>query len=334
MTTTLTRSAAFAGAICAALSVAPAANAADTLKLAHFVPPAHVVTSSVVEPLVEGVAADSNGELTIQVYPGGELGAGPMEQYVRALQGVADITWGLPGYTSSQFPKSMIVEMPNALPDGMTGYDMLWNAYDKGLLDAEFPGTKPLAIWTSEPSVFIMKDHEIRSPEDLKGLKIRVSGSVPGALMTALGATPVQMPAGEIYNALQTGLIDGVVTGMSAVNDFKLDEVANSYSVGAPLGHIMFYLVMNQKSYDALSDAQKAAIDKNSGRGLSQKGEEGWNARAQETLDQVQTKPDNTVIFLTDEEIAPFDKIATETRDQLIKEMGAEDVYAAMKGGN
>lgn len=323
-----------AGAAFAFVAATAAPSLAETLKLAHFVPPAHVVTSSVVDPLVEGVAADSNGDLTIQVYPGGELGAGPMEQYVRALQGVADITWGLPGYTSSQFPKSMIVEMPNAIPDGMTGYDMLWNAYDAGKLSDEFPGTKPLAIWASEPSVFIMKDHEIRSPDDLKGLKIRVSGTVPGRLMSALGATPVQMPAGEIYNALQTGLIDGVVTGMSAVNDFKLDEVANSYSIGAPLGHIMFYLVMNQNSYDSLSDDQKAALDKNSGRGLSQKGEEGWNARAKETLEKVEADPDNTVIYLTDEEIAPFDKVATETRDTLIEEMGADDVYAAMKGDN
>ncbi len=95
------------------------------LKLAHWVPPAHVLTSSTIEPLLKAVEGSG---LTIEVYPGGELGAGPMEQYVRAVQGVADITWGLPGYTSSQFPKTMIAELPGALPDGMTGYDMIWNA--------------------------------------------------------------------------------------------------------------------------------------------------------------------------------------------------------------
>ncbi|HEU0222099.1 MAG TPA: C4-dicarboxylate ABC transporter substrate-binding protein, partial [Paracoccaceae bacterium] len=89
--------AAAAGAV-AALAAAPLS--AETLKLAHFVAPAHVVTGSVVEPLVKGVAAATSGDLTIQVYPGGELGAGPLEQYARALQGVADISWGLQGYTS------------------------------------------------------------------------------------------------------------------------------------------------------------------------------------------------------------------------------------------
>ncbi|GKX34227.1 MAG: C4-dicarboxylate ABC transporter substrate-binding protein [Rhizobiaceae bacterium MnEN-MB40S] len=305
-------------------------SAQETLKLAHFVPPAHIVTRSVVEPLANGVEQDSNGALKIQVYPGGELGAGPLEQYVRALQGVADITWGLQGYTSSQFPKSMIVEMPGAM-DGMTGYDMIWNAYDEHLKD-EFPGTKPLALWASEPNIFIMKDHDVRTPDDIKGLKIRVSGSTAAATVEALGATPVQMPAGEIYNALQTGLIDGVITGTSAVGDFKLDEVANSYTFGAPLGHITFYLVMNQGKYDSLPDALKAAIDKNSGRSLSQSGEEGWNARADDVLQSIKDAGDNTVIVLSDDEAAAFGELTLPVTDKLIAEMNAQDVLSAMRG--
>ncbi|AXS42802.1 C4-dicarboxylate ABC transporter substrate-binding protein [Breoghania sp. L-A4] len=316
----------------AALMLLTATTAsAETLKLAHFVSPAHVVTASVVDPLVKGVAADSNGTLEIKVYPGGELGAGPLEQYVRTLQGVADIAWGLSGYTSSQFPKSMIVEMPGAMPAGMTGYQMLWNAYEKHLTD-EFPGTIPLAMWASEPNIFIMKDRVIHTPEDLKGLKMRVSGSVSGAMMTALGATPVQMPAGQIYNALQTGLIDGVVTGASAVNDFKLDEVANSYSIGASLGHIMFYLVMNEAKYNSLDDVQKAAIDKNSGIELSKLGEEGWNALAAETIARLREDESNTVVDLTAEEITAFRVIADQVRTDLIAAMDGAEILATMQG--
>lgn len=145
-----------------AAGVALAANAsmsaAESLKLAHFVSPAHVVNSSIVYPFKQGVEEQTNGDLEVKVYPGGELGSGPKEQYPRVLQGVADIVWGIPGYTSSQFQKSMVVEMPGAIPDGMHGYEMLWNAYE-GQLKSEFPGTKPLALWTSEPNIFIMRDH-------------------------------------------------------------------------------------------------------------------------------------------------------------------------------
>ena len=304
---------------------------AETLKLAHFVSTNHVVNRAIINPLVDGVANDSNGSLTIRVYPGGELGAGPLEQYVRVMQGVADIVWGLQGYTSTQFKKTMIAELPGVRPEGMTGYEMLWNAYDKHL-KKEFPGTKPLALYTAEPNILIMKGRNIRKPEELAGLKIRVSGSAAGRVVEALGATPVQMPASQVYNALQTGLIDGLITGASMVSDFKLDEVADSYTIGAPLGHITFYLVMSQKKYDSLSAEHKAVIDKNSGMGLSKSGEDHWNAGADETITALRAAGDNTVIDLTDEEIAAFAKLLMPVTDAIVKELGGEDVLAAMQG--
>lgn len=317
--------------VAAGLALARPAAAEETLKFAHFVAPAHVLTGSVIEPLSEGVAADTDGALTIQVYPGGELGAGPLEQYVRVVQGVADIVWGLQGYTSSQFPKTMLAELPGAIPDGMMGYDLLWNAYDEHLAE-EFPGTKPLALWTSEPNIFIMKDHEIRTPADIEGLKIRVSGSIAGRLVEALGATPVQMPAGEIYNSLQTGLIDGVITGASAVTDFKLDEVANSYTIGAPLGQITFYVVMNQDKYDNLPDESRAAIDAHSGMVLSKSAEEAWRERADATIESLKAAGDNTVIELDEAEAAAFGERTLPVTEAVVTELGAEDVMAAMRG--
>ena len=322
------RSLAYAVAVSGILSM-PAA--AETLKLAHWVPPAHVLTKSTLEPLQQAVSAAA-ADLEIKVYPGGELGKGPLEQYVRAVQGVADIVWGLPGYTSSQFPRLMVSELPGVLPDGMTGYDLIWNAYDKGLLSSEFPGTVPLALWLSEPNIFIMKDRDVRTPDDVKGLKIRVSGAAAAAVMEALGATPVQMPAGEIYNALQTGLIDGVITGASAVGDFKLDEVANSYTIGAPLGRISFYLVMNKDRFDGLSDAQKAALNGIVGRKLSKSAEDGWGARAVSVIESLKAAGDNTVIELTSDEAAKFGALTLPVKDKIVAELGAEDVLKAMQG--
>ncbi|PTX04993.1 TRAP transporter substrate-binding protein [Pararhodobacter aggregans] len=319
-----------AGAALAAAAVLAAPATATTLRLAHWVPPQHTLTASTIEPLQ---AAVSGAGVEIQVYPGGELGAGPLEQYVRAVTGVADIVWGLQGYTSSQFPRTMISELPGALPEGVNGYDMLWNAQEAGLLDGEFPGTRPLALWLSEPNVFIMRDHDIRTPADVAGLKIRVSGSAAAAAVEALGATPVQMPAGEIYNALQTGLIDGVITGASAIGDFRLDEVANSYTLGAPLGRISFYLVMNQGAYDGLSDDERAALDAIAGRALSQSAEEGWNARAQQVIDQISATGDNTVYTLTPEEAEAFAALTLPVRDAVVATVdGGAEVLSVMQG--
>jgi len=200
-----------AAAAVAVTAFAPlAAHAQTVLKLANFVPVTNVFTPSVVEPFVEGVKTDTNGDLVIQAYIGGELGTGPAEQYVRLLTGVADISWSVTGYTSTQFPKTMMLDLPGGFPDAGKGYEAFWRAYEDHL-KAEFPNARPLAVWSAEPNIFIMREKEVRSPEDLKGLKIRVAGSVAGSLVEALGATPVYMNSFETYNALQTGLIDGTV---------------------------------------------------------------------------------------------------------------------------
>src|SRR5690606_41496345 len=61
---------------------------------------------------------------------------------------------------------------------------------------------------------------------------------------------------------------------------FKFDEVANVFITGPKLGSVSFFLTMSQAKYDSLTDAQKKAIDDNSGVELSAKGEAGWNALA------------------------------------------------------
>jgi TRAP-type C4-dicarboxylate transport system substrate-binding protein len=320
-----------------AMSLTAGAAPAETLKFAHVVPPAHTITVAVVDPLLQQTTEATGGSLVIDVYPGGELGPGPVEQYVRAVNGVADIVWGLAGYTSSQFPLSMIVELPGVVDAAGSGYGAMWAAYDD-YLTGEFPGTRPLALWTSEPNVLIMKDKEIRTPADIAGLKIRVSGAVPGQVIEALGATPVQMPATEMYNALQTGLIDGIMTGASAIRDFRVNEVADVYVTGPSLGNILFYVVMNEAKYQSLPDAEKAAIDAASGAALSQSGEDNWNRVAAEVLDELRADPSKTVIDLNEEESAAFNEITVGVRDEVIAELDAEgqpasDVLAVMTGG-
>jgi TRAP-type C4-dicarboxylate transport system substrate-binding protein len=141
-----------------------------------------------------------------------------------------------------------------------------------------------------------------------------------------------------MYNALQTGLIDGIMTGASAIRDFKVSEVADVYVTGPSLGNILFYVVMNEAKYQSLPDAEKAAIDAASGAALSQSGEDNWNRVANEVLDELRADPDKTVIDLTEEESAPFNEITLAVRDAVVADLDgqgqpASDVLGAMTGG-
>jgi len=313
-----------------ALTLAALPASSEELSFANFTPPFHTVNASVIEKMNVDLNSATGGALTVRGYHGGELGAGPVEQYVRVVQGVADIAWGLPGYTSSQFEKTMIVELPGTLSNEDAGYAAMWKAYSDHLA-SKFPGTVPVALWTSEPNVFIMKDHVIRKPSDLAGLKVRVAGATAADVATALGATPVQMPINQVYNALQTGLIDGVITGSSTLNDFKLDEVANSYTFGANLGRLSFYAVMNKKKYDSLSAEHRAALDNVRGMPLSKSAEDAWNETAIEGVAAARLLDDNTFVDLTEAEAAAFAAAIAPVTGAYVDAVGGQAAQAAMQ---
>ncbi len=320
----------FAAGLATAIAL-PLSAEAQELKFANFSAPTHTITASVIDKLNDSLSAATDGALTVRGYHGGELGSGPADQYVRVVQGVADIAWGLPGYTSSQFPKTMIIEMPDALPLDQPAYPALLRAFDDHL-SGEFPGTKALALWGSEPNIFIMKSAEIRTLDDLKGLKIRVAGASAGEAIEALGATPVQMPMTQVYNGLQTGLIDGAISGASTLSDFKLDEVADSYTLGANLGRLIFYVVMNQGVYDGLSDEGKAAVDAIAGEELSKSAEEAWLVTANAATEAARADDRNVVIDLTDEEAAAFAEALAPVTDAYVAAASGEATLAAMRG--
>jgi TRAP-type C4-dicarboxylate transport system substrate-binding protein len=328
MTRTIRRPAAvLAAALAGLVALAPAAQA-EELSFALFVGPTHTVFPSVVIPFQEAVARESGGTLTVRAYPGGELGAGAAEQYVRVVQGVADIAWGLAGNNSSQFPLSMIVELPGIVEAAGSGWEAMARAHDQ-YLAPEFIATRALALWTSEPSVLIMRDREVRHPDDLRGLRSRVSGSVPGQVIEALGATPVQMPASEMYNALQTGLVDGILTGGSAITDFRLSEVARSYTSGASFGNILFWVVMNEARFQGLSPEHRQAILAASGNWLSESGEAGWNAKADTTMEALRADPNEVVIDLTPEEAAAFNALTVPLTEAAVAALQAQGLPAA-----
>lgn len=291
---------------------------AKELKLASFVPPAHTMHKELMVPFAEAVSAATNGALTVRIYPGGELGAGPQQQYMRAVQGVADITFGLQGYTSSQFPRTLVAELPGLGTDPVQVTEGIWKAID--LIRDDYKGTVPLAIWTNEPNIVMSREKEVRTIDDLKGMKLRVPGAVMARVLEKLGGTPVPMPATKMYESMQTGVVDGVMTGSTSIKGFKIDEVAKSFTTGAPFGVATFFLVMNKAAYDGLSDAEKAAVDKASGRELSLRAAKAYGDAAVQGLAAVKADASKTVIELAPAEIAKLTPILEEAKAAEIAE--------------
>jgi TRAP-type C4-dicarboxylate transport system substrate-binding protein len=305
------------------------AAVAKELKLAHFVSPKHHLQVNVWEPLAADLAEASNGKLTLKIYPSGELGSGPAEQYNRVIGGVADVVHGVVGYTSALFPRTLLIELPGVPRSEAEATEGLWNALP--LIEDEYRRVKLLALFANINPLLMTRDRQVRTPEDLKGLKIRVPSATASKVLAAWGATPVSMPISEVYNAAQTGVIDGVLLDGSSLNGFKLHEVFNNFTLGVPATTSAMFLVMNRSAYNSLSGEEKAAVDKVTGFELSKRSSQSYEQAHKKGMEMVGKMPGKTVVELTPEETARFDKLSRPLIDQAVADLDKRGVKNAGK---
>lgn len=274
---------------------------AKELRLAHFMSPQHVMHQNFMAPWAERVRQETNGELNIQIYPARQLGGSPSGQYNMAMGGVADITFGLQGYTASRFPLTTISELPGFADDAHDATTKLWSLWE-GYLQQEYQDTQLLAIWTGDINIIATKDKPIRTLEDLEGLRIRTPSRLAGEVLVSLGASPVSMPVTEIYTSLERGIVDGVMIPASAIKSFSLDEVANYFTVGAPLGFSPYFLTMNKSAYSGLSDDLRLILDRTIGESLSDKAAAAYESEGQAVLSSIGGASDARIIELDSSE--------------------------------
>ncbi len=280
-----------------------AVASATELRLAHFMSPMHHMQKRMMQPLADKLLAETGGEVTIRIFPSGELSKSGAAQWRTALTGVADITFGLQGYTSETFPRTMFAVAPGLFHSSTQATTAMWDNIDA--LAPDYERAKLLAMWAAEPAVIMTKDVPIRTMGDMKGLKIRTADQVGAAMVQTLGATPVPLPASEMYTAIDTGVIDGIMSDASTIESFKLQEVANYFTVGLPSSTSAYFLVMNRRSFEGLSAEQQAALDALTGRDLSMAAARSYAKEAARGLDMVRTAG-KTIIEIEPEVLEDF----------------------------
>lgn len=308
----------------ATLALSASIAGAEELKLADFQPPTHFVVEQVYNPFAEAIAAGTNNEVTVKLYMGGELGPGPADQYGRVVDGLADIAFSLPGYTASNFPKTLLTELPGVI-SADTGTEKIVAHAD--LLSDEYKRVVLLGLWNNAPNLLLMGKKPVRTVEDMKGLKIRVPSRNAGLVVEAWGASPVSMPAPEIYNAIQTGVLDGAMIDATALKAFKLAEVTGSVTQGMETSISDFFLIMNRDSFGELTeDQQKVVLD--AGKQAALNGSAAWNSVAGQALEEFGATAGKEVITLSPEEAAKFNALSAPVVAKVIADADAEGLEA------
>ena len=277
------------------------AMAQQELKLASFVPPTHVIWTDVITPWTREVAKLSNNQLTVRLFPAMQLGGRAPDLYRQVVQGISDITFTLPGYTSGEFPMMALTELPGTADSAEDGTRKIWKLFDQ-YLARDFKDTKVLMLWNSDSASLMSRAKPIRTLEDLKGMRIRTPSAAQSAQLEALGAIPIDMPANQIYNNLDRGVIDATMIPMSAALDFKLIEVVKYFTLNAPLGRSPFLVAMNRGRYEKLPADLKKVIYDTTGLKLSLKGAETYDKKNDEAI--AAAKKTREMIALTPQERA------------------------------
>jgi TRAP-type C4-dicarboxylate transport system substrate-binding protein len=146
-----------------------------------------------------------------------------------------------------------------------------------------------------------------------------------GLVVEAWGATPVSMPAPEIYNAMQTGVIDGAMIDATTLGAFKLKEVTKYITTGMDSTISSFFLIMNRDSFAALSEPNQKALLK-VGREAAINGNKAWLGVAGKALADFKAAE---VIELSAEEAAKFNAASAPVVQKVIAEADAAGLEAS-----
>jgi tripartite ATP-independent transporter DctP family solute receptor len=261
----LTRIAVLALALALCFGAAPgSAKAEKVLKLHHLNKddPYDNPTGAMATVFKGLVEAGTNGEITVQTFPNGQLGK-DAEVVQQIKSGVIQSGIHSVGGFASAYPMMGVIDLPFAFPNISTTYEVFDGPFGKKFAaDMEDKtGLKILGFGDSGGFFhFTNSKRPIESPEDMDGLKIRTMGlDTHKTIISALGGQPAPIAWSELYTALQTGVADGQMNPIPIIVFAKFQEVQKYLTLS---GHLFapYVWAMNADFYNSLTEQQKGVI--------------------------------------------------------------------------
>lgn len=247
---------------------------------------------------------EENSDMEVELIYGGALGA-PSDRLGQMRRGLLEMTDAADGNYATIYPDIQVLNMPFLFPSEEVAWEVLDGPFGEAMAEdiVEKTGIRVLGWWESGGFKHFSSNAAIKSPDDMDGLKMRVLGPLATIPVEAMGASASPVSFGELYTALQTGVVDGQDNSVAVFNLLNLHEVqshlsltGHTYAFG-PLGMSdAFYSGLDAEQQEVIDAAAEAAIAFN--RDASREIEEGAIAFAREQGTEV--------IELSDEQRGAF----------------------------
>ncbi len=232
-----------------------------TLRFAHQNPDTGISTKTCIEPWFKQIEEATGGKVKIQPFYGETLAKGK-DMWNATKMGITDMAWAFHGYWPNMTPVTDVISLPAmSFTTAEKGSEVLWKMFEKTPeIQNEFKDVKVLLFYTSAPYTLITTKKQVNALDDLKGLKLRMTGGPPTEMVTALGGVPMLIPMPDSYLSLQKGVIDGMGAPWEAVHVWRFYEVVKYYTE-VPFPAVYFSIIMNKKKWDGLpKDVQDAIM--------------------------------------------------------------------------
>lgn len=257
------------------------------LTLAHGLSETHTVHIAMTE-FAEQVEKETDGRIQVRILPNGQLGS-ENENMEQLMAGVISMTKvsapGLATYNESYHTFGL----PYIFDDTEDFYHVMDSQEMQDFfLSSEDDGFVTLTYYTSGARSFYTKNKAIHTPEDLKGLKIRVQDMKSQTdMLNALGGIPVAMSYDDVYTSLQTGIIDGTENNETALTTGKHGEICKVYSTDQ---HAMIpdVMVMSAKVWNTISPEDQQIILE-AAHASTESHKIAWDAAIEEAIEEAST---------------------------------------------
>jgi TRAP-type transport system periplasmic protein len=264
----------------------------------------------------------TKGKVKISLYES-TLGA-PTDAWDMVKNNAVQFTFTSDLYNGARMPILGMVGLPMELPSQravlLTANEWLKAGYLKELTD----NFKVLFFLSTHPLTAFLRNKKVATMDDFKGLKIRCGGPAQSQGVALLGATGVSMPGGEQYMALQTGVLDGAISGIDMALDRKFYEVAK-YAPRQPLYYGIYLLLMNKEIWNGLPSELQKLMDQTANEISASEVERRQKAENSLWSDYGQ-KVD--VYSISKEETARWRKATASVADKYVKDAEAKGYQA------
>jgi C4-dicarboxylate-binding protein DctP len=245
----------------AALSFNAYAQAPIVIKFSHVVA-TDTPKGQAAERFKQLAEKATNGRVKVEVYPNSQLYKDKEELEALQLGAVQMLAPSLAKFGPLGVKEFEAFDLPYIFPSKTALYNVTEGEIGKGLMKKLEPkGITGLAFWDNGFKV-MSANKPLRTPADFRGLKMRIQSSkVLDAQMRALGANPQVLAFSEVYQALQTGVVDGTENPPSNMYTQKMHEV-QKYVTVSNHGYLGYAVIVNKKFWDGLPADIRTALDK------------------------------------------------------------------------